>query len=174
MPIHPEHRQPKVLNRWEWIKYANSFPTITHKRKWTTKSLKIRHKRTYKIQTGIKNPLFPISVPEILSGWITSDNDQIEIVPERIVKVKFEDECDQEPKFKKFETEFNKYHQEFETPIKINRLYDGLRKATFKHKGRDNIKLYFSFGLISGKIGNATYRNFTFMFHLNWLWKVIN
>ena len=153
----------------DWIEinnYSNAFPAITHKKEMEqTEKFENSQKRNNaftKYKRESENPLFPISVPEILNGWITSDNNQIEIVPERIVKVKFEDDATRVSKFKKFETEFNKYHQEFETPIEINRLYDGLHKLHYDIKGRDNIKLYFSFGLISGKIGNATYRNFTF------------
>lgn len=153
----------------DWIEInntVNSFPTISFKKeieqteKFENSQQRINAFKKYKVES--QNPLFPITVPEILEGWITTENDQIEIVPERVVKIKFEEDASRVSKYKRFETEFNDYHKQYEIPIKLNRIYDGLHKLHYDIKGRDNIKLYFSFGLISGKIGKTNYRNFTF------------
>ncbi|MDE3182013.1 MAG: AAA family ATPase [Bacteroidota bacterium] len=158
---------PTEIQDWVEINNTlNSFPTISFKKEieqrqnFENSQQRINTFKKYKDES--QNPLFPITVPEILEGWITTENNQLEIISERVMKIKFEEDMNRVSKYKRFETEFNDYHKRYEIPIRINKIYDGLHKLHYDIKGRDNIKLYFSFGLISGKIGKNNYRNFTF------------
>jgi very-short-patch-repair endonuclease len=158
---------PVELKEWVEINnYNSSLPEISHKKeierteKFDESQQRINAFKKYKSES--ENPLFPITIPEILAGWINSENGTNETIPERLLKVRFEGDANRVSRYNRFETEFTTYYKLYEIPIRLNRFYDGLHKLHYDIKGRDNIRLYFSFGLISGKIGNSNYRNFTF------------
>src|SRR5207249_2230654 len=143
------------LQDWVQLNHStDSIPIISFKKEIEQiekfEYLQKRINALEKYKKDSENPLFPVPIPEILENWVTRTDKMIEVLPERILKIKFEEDNSRVSKSKKFESEFNKFYEQYETPIKINRLYDGLHKLYYDIKGRDNIKLYFSFGLIAG------------------------
>src|SRR5690606_28346713 len=62
----------------------------------------------------------------------------------------------------KYKKDFDEFHIKYELPLKTNKVYDALHTLHYELKGKDNRRLYISFGLLNGKIGNQNYRNFLF------------
>ncbi|WP_421798055.1 AAA domain-containing protein [Haliscomenobacter sp.] len=103
-----------------------------------------------------------VKLPESLVGWVEGSNGVIVKKSEKKTTVAFESDPARVKIAIQFKLEFEKYYSVNEIPIKINKVYDALHTLHYELRGKENKKLYISFGLVNGKIGDQNYRNFLF------------
>jgi very-short-patch-repair endonuclease len=76
--------------------------------------------------------------------------------------VLFDDDNKRTKAYQQYETEFKQYHLQWWTNIRVNKLYETLHTLYYELKGRDNKRIFLSFGLITGRLGDTVYRNFLY------------
>ncbi len=164
----PSEPQPAIdIKEWLIINRSNIFkPTLNCKNE-IEEIIRFdeSEKRKEDFKRYIKESetaLFEIPIPESLQGWLTKTENKHDYIHERTLSIRFEQDDSRVSKFRRFESDFRNYYEQYESHLKVNHIYDGLHKLYYDIKGKDNVRLYFSFGLINGKIGNKAYRNFLF------------
>lgn len=63
---------------------------------------------------------------------------------------------------KEYNAALKEYNQKYGTHLAVNACYDALHSMYYELRGRSNKRLYLSFGLVTGQIGEQPYRNFLF------------
>jgi REase_MTES_1575/AAA domain len=127
----------------------------------TTNSETISNEQTNEIQ--MPTP----TIPDILKGWVSIvKNEQKEDEPK---KIEYSDEIElfeqnslRVSVFANFEIEYKRFYEIYWTAICINRQYDMIHSLYYDLRGKENKRLFISFGLVTGKIGGYFYRNFLF------------
>lgn len=166
IPIPTEPQVPFDLNDWAIINRSTDIPTITFKtqletlEKFENSDKRIKDLEKYKEQSQAS--LFEQTLPPSLDGWINFVNNQPVPIKEKKAVVLFSDNESRVIQAEKYKKEFDEFHIKYELPFKINKVYDALHTLHYELKGKDNRRLYISFGLLNGKIGNQSYRNFLF------------
>lgn len=165
IPKEPE--LPSELDNWTIIERpADLLPTMIFKKqleiseKFENSEKRLEDFEKYKEQSQVS--LFDQTLPTSLVGWINFENNQPIPIKERKTIVLFSDNESRVKLADKYKKEFNGFHSKYELPFKTNKLYDALHTLYYELKGKDNKRLYISFGLVNGKIGNQNYRNFLF------------
>jgi very-short-patch-repair endonuclease len=164
VPVEP--KIPTELTEWLTINRTGSIPVIVLKaeieiiEKFEQSELRIR--ALERLHSQSKSTLFETPLPTSLVGWIDKSGDEILKKSEKKTIVRFENDPKRVEVGIQFKAELAKYFDTYEVPIKINKVYDALHTLHYELKGRENKRLYVSFGLINGKIGNQDYRNFLF------------
>jgi very-short-patch-repair endonuclease len=164
--IPTEPQLPFDLNDWTITNRSTGIPTVTFKtqletlEKFENSDKRINDLERFKEQS--QTSLFEQTLPPSLDGWINFVNNQPIPIKEKKAIVLFSDNASRVKQAEKYKKEFDEFHAKYEVPFKTNKVYDALHTLHYELKGRDNRKLYISFGLVSGKIGNQSYRNFLF------------
>lgn len=164
--IPTEPQVPFDLNDWAIIERSTDIPTVTFKKqletldKFENSEKRLKDFEKYKEQS--QNSLFEQALPPSLDGWINFVNNQPISIKERKIVVLFSDNENRIKQAEKYKKEFTDFHTKYEIPFKTNKMYDALHTLHYELKGKDNRRLYISFGLVNGKIGNQNYRNFLF------------
>ncbi|KXK41725.1 MAG: hypothetical protein UZ11_BCD004001697 [Bacteroidetes bacterium OLB11] len=164
--IPTEPQVPFDLNEWAIIEHSTDIPTVTFKKqletleKFENSEKRLKDLEKYKEQS--QNSLFEQILPPSLEGWVNFVNDELITEKERKTVVLFSDNENRLKQAEKYKKEFNEFHTKYEIPLKTNKVYDALHTLHYELKGKDNRRLYISFGLVNGKIGNQNYRNFLF------------
>lgn len=164
--IPTEPHLPFDLNDWAITNRSTDIPTVTFKtqvetlEKFENSDKRIKDLERYKEQS--QTSLFEQTLPPSLDGWINFVNNQPVPIKEKKTVVLFSDNESRVKQAEKYKKEFDEFHTKYEVPFKTNKVYDALHTLHYELKGRDNRRLYISFGLVSGKIGNQSYRNFLF------------
>lgn len=157
--------QIPALNKKDTIKRENVIFGNSPKRVKEFDNFKQKCQK-YSGQKSLFNDIVDIKIPAILKSWITVKQINGELLVSKIdfgTEVEeFEDNQERGNLFNQFQKDFNNYYETYWISIKINKVYDALHTLNYDLKGRDNKKLYISFGLLSGKIGGKTYKNFLF------------
>lgn len=166
IPIPTEPKVPFDITDWTILNRSLNVPTVSFKKeievieKFEKSEQRIKDLEKYKQQS--QSALFNLTLPPSLDGWIDLSDNKIFQKTEKKVIVLFPDNEDRVRTANNFENEFTEYHAKYETPLKTNKVYDALHTLHYELKGKDTKRLYISFGLICGKIGNQNYRNFLF------------
>jgi very-short-patch-repair endonuclease/KaiC/GvpD/RAD55 family RecA-like ATPase len=164
--IPDEPKQPKELENWIEINRSNEIPILTIKQeietveKFEQSNQRINDLEKYKEQR--LTSLFDLSLPNSLVDWIDLTDNKFLRKPELKVKIVLADNPTLSNLANNFQREFSEFYQKFELPFKTNRIYDALHTLHYELKGKDNKRIYISFGLVCGKIGNQDYKNFLF------------
>ncbi|MBI1225919.1 MAG: AAA family ATPase [Bacteroidetes bacterium] len=164
IPVEP--KIPTELTEWATINRSGSTPSIVFKaeieiiEKFEQSEQRMKDLDSFKSQS--QSSLFEAILPQSLVGWIEKSDDKILRKSEKKTIIKFESDSKRVEIGNQFKAEFAKYFDTYEVPIKINEVYDALHTLHYELKGRDNKRLYVSFGLVNGKIGSMNYRNFLF------------
>ena len=164
IPIPVEPKIPNELMYWASINRLSSPPSVIFKseidniEKFEDSPQRVKDVERFESEFTLFDPVLPQS----LIGWIEKADGKIQRMSERKITVRYDDDSKRVEIGNRFKAEFTKYFDAYEVPIKTNSVYDALHKLYYELKGKDNKKLYISFGLISGKIGNQNYRNFLF------------
>ncbi len=149
-----------------------NIPTVSFKKeleiveKFEQSEQRIKDLEKYKQQS--QSALFNLTLPPSLDGWIDLSDNKILRKTEKKVIVFFTDNENRVKTANSFQKEFTEYHTKYETPLKTNKVYDALHTLHYELKGKDTKRLYISFGLVCGKIGNQNYRNFLLLFRQKW------
>ena len=106
--------------------------------------------------------MFDLSLPNSLVDWIDLTDNKFLQKPELKVKIVLADNPTLSKLANNYQKEFSEFYQKYELPFKTNRTYDALHTLHYELKGKDNKRIYVSFGLVCGKIGNQEYKNFLF------------
>ncbi len=114
----------------------------------------------------LPSPTPPI-LPAVLDGWVTfMKNEQGNVAPYRVAYKDeielFEESEERSIEYTKFNEEYVRYYQTYWTAICINRLYDAMHSLNYDLRGKENKRVYLSFGLVNGKIGGASFLNYLF------------
>lgn len=164
--IPTEPQVPFDLNDWTITNRSTDIPTITFKSQLETlekfENSDKRVRDLEKLKEQIHNSLFELTIPPSLDGWINFVSNQPIPIKEKKTVVLFSDNENRVKQAEKYKKDFEEFHIKFELPLKINKVYDALHTLHYELKGKDNRRLYISFGLLNGKIGNQNYRNFLF------------
>lgn len=164
--INPEPKPPIELTKWVKIDRSTTIPTMTFREELEIlEKFEDSEQRMHDfglIQKNTPSSFDKFTLPESLVNWIEDDNSQIIKKSEKKTMVAFESDPIRVKDATQFKLEFEKYHNINEVPIKINKVYDALHTLHYELRGRENKKLYISFGLVNGKIGDQNYRNFLF------------
>lgn len=164
--IPTEPQVPFDLNDWVILNRSTNIPTVTFKTQLETlekfENSDKRIKDLEKLKEQTHNSLFEPTLPLSLDGWINFVNNQPVHVKEKKAAVLFSDNESRVKQADKYKKEFDEFHIKYELPFKTNKLYDALHTLHYELKGKDNRRLYISFGLLNGKIGSQNYRNFLF------------
>jgi very-short-patch-repair endonuclease len=164
--IPPEPKIPNELSEWTSLNRSTSIPTVIFKQeieiveKFEKSTQRISDLEKLRIQAS--SSLFDFAIPQTLIGWVEKSEGNLLKKAERKFIDKFEDDPKRLALGTQFKTDFIKYYESYEIPIKINKIYDAFHTLHYELKGKDNKRLYVSFGLVNGKIGNENYRNFLF------------
>ena len=164
IPVEP--KVPTELTEWSIINRSGSIPTIVFKaeieivEKFEQSEQRVR--ALERLNSQSQSTFFESPLPTSLVGWIEKIGDKILKKSEKKTIIRFENDPKRVEIGNQFKAEFAKYFDTYEVPIKINKVYDALHTLHYELKGKDNKRLYVSFGLINGKIGNQNYRNFLF------------
>lgn len=164
--IPDEPKQPKELENWVEINRINEIPILTIKQeietveKFEQSNQRINDLEKYKEQR--RQSLFDLSLPNSLIDWIDLTDNKFLRKPELKVKKILTNNPTLSKIANNFQKEFSEYYQKYELPFKTNRIYDALHTLHYELKGKDNKRIYISFGLVCGKIGNQDYKNFLF------------
>ncbi len=164
IPTEPE--MPFELYEWAVIDRFSDIPSVSFKTQ-LEKSEKFensdqRKKDLEKLSAQSHISLFEPSLPPSLVDWIKFENNKPVPIGEKKTIVLFSDNDSRIKQAGKYKKDFDEFHIKYELPFKTNKLYDALHTLHYELKAKENRRLYLSFGLISGKIGNQNYRNFLF------------
>lgn len=164
--IPEEPKRPNELEKWVNIDRSTQIPELLIKEeieiieKFEQSLQRVSDFENYKKQRITS--LFDSTLPESLINWVDFvDNDLLQ-KSEIKVKTTLADNPKIQSIAISYQKEFAEYYDKFELPFKTNRIYDALHTLYYELKGKDNKRLYISFGLITGKIGNQDYQNFLF------------
>jgi signal recognition particle GTPase len=102
------------------------------------------------------------ALPDVLKGWVTIQGNEYKKIEYNDETELFEQNTVRVAAFARFEIEFKRFYEIYWTAICINRLYDTIHSLYYDLRGKENKRLFISFGLVTGKIGNIFYRNFIF------------
>jgi len=164
--IPTEPQVPFDLNDWTITNRSTDNPTVTFKPQLETlekfENSDKRIKDLEKLKEQTHNSLFEPTLLPSLDGWINFVNNQPIPIKEKKVVVLFSDNENRVKQAEKYKKEFDEFYIKYELPLKINKVYDALHTLYYELKGKDNRRLYISFGLLNGKIGNQNYRNFLY------------
>lgn len=166
IPIQSEPQVPAELTEWVVINRLENIPTISFKtqietlEKFESSDQRVKDFKNYNAKN--QSSLFDQTLPKSLDGWINIENKNSYPIKEKKTSALFSDNASRVKLAAKFKKEFEDFINKNEAPIKINKLYDALHTLNYELKSRDNRKLFLSFGLFSGKIGDQYYRNFLF------------
>ena len=166
IPIPAEPKTPFDITDWTILNRSLNVPTVSFKKelevveKFEQSEQRIKDLEKYKQQS--QSALFNSTLPPSLDGWIDLTDNKILRKTEKKVIVLFTDNENRVRTANNFQKEFTEYHTKYETPLKTNKVYDALHTLHYELKGKDTKRLYISFGLVCGKIGNQNYRNFLF------------
>lgn len=164
--IPTEPKIPIEITEWTEINRSTTIPTLTVKQElekieqFEQSEQRKKDLEKYKLQS--QSALFEIPVPTSLVGWIEILDKKILRKSEKKVKTKLVDLPEVLKITNVFQKTFSAYYQTYELPIKTNRIYDALHTLHYELKGKENKRLYISFGLVCGIIGNQDYKNFLF------------
>ena len=157
---------PNDLSDWTSINRSTSVPTLVFKQeieiieKFEKSEQRITDFEKLNIQAQWS--LANLSIPLSLIDWVEKSEGKFLKKGEKKTVIKFEDDVKRVTLGVQFQKDFSIYYDTYEVPIRINKIYDALHTLHYELKGKDNKRLYVSFGLVNGKIGNQTYRNFLF------------
>ena len=164
--IPPEPQIPFEIIDWTLINRSSNLPTVSFKNeievveKFEQSEQRVKDFEKYKQQA--QGALFSLPLPPSLDGWIDfSDNKFLRRIEKKVI-VLFTSNENRVRTASNFQKDFNEYYSKYETPLNTNKVYDSLHSLYYELKGRDNKRLYISFGLVCGKIGSQNYRNFLF------------
>ena len=108
----------------------------------------------------------PDKLPKTLVDWVTivPTNEGLSLQKHSTlpITVLFDDEPKRTKAYLQYETDFKQYYLQWWTSICINKLYETLHTLYYELKGRENKRIFLSFGLITGRLGDTVYRNFLF------------
>ena len=164
--IPDEPKQPKELEKWIEINRSNEIPTLTIKKeieiieKFEQSEQRINDLEKYKEQK--LTALFDLPLPNSLVNWLDLTDNKFLQKSELKVKISLADNPSLLKVANNFQKEFSEFYQQYEIPLKTNRIYDAFHTLHYELKGKDNKRIYLSFGLVCGKIGNQDYKNFLF------------
>ena len=166
IPIPPEPKTPFDITEWTLMNRSSNVATVSFKKeievfeKFEQSEQRVGDFEKYKQQHA--SALFDLTLPPSLDGWVDlSDNKFLRLAEKKVI-IRFEDDENRVRIARNFQKEFIEYHTKYETPLKTNKVYDALHTLCYELKGKDTRRLYISFGLVCGKIGNQPYRNFLF------------
>lgn len=155
---------PFILKDWVTIDYSKEIPSLSFfeaievEEQFTDS--KIRVKEFEKI-SSLKEGGFEIN--PILDGWLKFDKEgSPNYLIRKNVLVRFGENADRIFSRDEFTKHFNAYYEAYATHLKVNKLFDALHSLNYDLKGKDDKRLYISFGLLHGKIGEEFYKNFLF------------
>jgi very-short-patch-repair endonuclease len=164
--IQVEPKIPFELVDWVVINRNLDIPTVSFKKeiekieKFDESEQRVSDLEKYKQQS--KNAIFSLTPPPSLKDWIDVSSGKFLRKIEKKVTIAFEDNLSRVKTYNTFRDEFSDYQKKNNVPLKINNIYDALHTLHYELKGKDTKRLYISFGLVLGKIGNHLYRNFIF------------
>jgi very-short-patch-repair endonuclease len=164
--IPEEPKKPNELENWVDIDRSNQIPKLIIKEQIETvekfeQSLqRVTDFENYKKQR--LTSLFDSSLPKSLINWVDFEDNNLLQKSELKVNIALADNPTIQSIAITYQKKFTEYYDKFELPFKTNRIYDSLHTLYYELKGKDNKRIYISFGLISGKIGNQEYNNFLF------------
>ena len=164
--IPEEPKLPKELENWIEINRSNEIPILTIKQeietfeKFEQSTQRINDLEKYKEER--LTSLFDLPLPNSLLDWIDFTDNKVMRKPELKVKIILADNSKLLKTANNFQKEFSEFYQKFELPFKTNQIYDALHTLHYELKGKDSKRIYVSFGLVCGKIGNQDYKNFLF------------
>ena len=164
--IPAEPKIPFDITDWTLLNRSLNIPTVSFIKelevveKFEQSEQRIKDLEIYKQRS--KSALFNLTFPPSLDGWIDLSDNKILFKTERIVIILFTDNENRVKTATNFKKEFTEFHTKYETPFNTNKVYDALHTLHYELKGKDTKRLYISFGLVCGKIGNQNYRNFLF------------
>lgn len=173
----PELRIPDEINEWVVINDNGGTPPTLLKKDTLErhnvpfeKSIKrveeYNSHKEFTENTSLITSEKDITTPSLLKGWVRYENEDGKLVVRKefygTEVEKFDNDKNRTKVFNTFKKDFDDYYNKYFIPLKLNKVYDSFHTLQYELKGKDTKKLYISFGLISGKIGGETYRNFLF------------
>ena len=164
--IPDEPKQPKEIENWIEIDRSLEMPILKINQeiemieKFEDSAQRITDLEKYKEQ--IVTSLFNLSLPNSLINWVDISNNKLSQKLELKTKLVLADNPTKLKIAINFQKEFSEFYEKYELPLKTNRIYDALHTLHYELKGKDNKRIYISFGLVSGKIGDQEYKNFLF------------
>ncbi len=164
--IPEEPKKPNELENWVYIDRSKQIPQIIIKEeieiieKFEQSIKRVNDFEKHKEQSVTS--LFDLPLPESLFNWVDIVDNKLTHKSEKKVNKNLADNPTIQSIAIIYQKEFTEYYEKFELPFKTNRIYDSLHTLYYELKGKDNKRIYISFGLISGRIGNQDYNNFLF------------
>ncbi len=163
----PNEPQPNIeIEEWIDIDRNDEVPKVIIKKelerveKFEESQQRINDLEKYKIER--ESSLFDLPFPSTIEKWVTLNDNKFVIESELKIKIFLADNTLLFKIATKFQKEFVEYYQKYKIPFKINKIFDSLHTLHYELKGKENKRLYVSFGLLCGKIGNQDYKNFLF------------
>lgn len=105
-----------------------------------------------------------LSIPAILNNWveITTEHDivKVEVAKEGIER--FQDDDLRQELLTAYDRVHGEHFQKHAQASLVNQLFDALHAAHYELKAHSEQRLFLSFGLLTGKMGDESYRNFLF------------
>lgn len=105
-----------------------------------------------------------LNIPAILSHWveISIENDiaKVEVAKEGIER--FHDDDLRQELLTAYDRVHKEHFQKHAQASLVNQLFDALHAAHYELKAHTEQRLFLSFGLLAGKMGEESYRNFLF------------
>lgn len=166
VPIPAEPSPPPELEDWVLIDRTTPIPTFSFLDELPRmEGFEQSGERVKAFQALERQPeaLFPEEVlPSVLKGWVGIREGKLQKVKGKKVVLKFDDDPERVSKGKAYREQFWSYHNDYALPLQINMVFDALHTLYYELKAKDNKRLYLSFGLVQGIIGEVHYRNFLF------------
>lgn len=157
---------PNEIENWIKIDRLSDFPNIIINEKieifekFEDSKQRIEEYEFYK--NHVENSLFSNEIPNSLIDWIELKGNEISLKKENIVTKELSDLPTINKIVFDFKKEFTEYYKLNGFKLKSNEIYDALHTLYYELKSKETKKLFLSFGLVCGKIGNEFYKNFLF------------
>lgn len=105
-----------------------------------------------------------LSIPKMLNNWveITTENDTVKVEVAKEGIERFQDDDLRQELLTAYERVHGEHFQQHAQASLVNQLFDALHAAHYELKAHAEQRLFLSFGLLAGKMGEETYRNFLF------------
>ncbi len=105
-----------------------------------------------------------LSIPPILTDWveIRTEEDRVLVEVQQEGIERFEDDDLRQELLTAYERVHGEHFQQHAQALAVNQLFDALHATHYELKAHSGQRLFLSFGLVSGQMGDETYRNFLF------------
>ncbi|MDP5171351.1 MAG: AAA family ATPase [Bacteroidia bacterium] len=105
-----------------------------------------------------------LTIPAILTNWvdIRTEEDRVFVEVNKTGIERFEDDDLRQELLTAYERVHGEHFQQHAQALAVNQLFDALHAAHYELKAHAEQRLFLSFGLVSGQMGQEAYRNFLF------------